>query len=223
MTTTNTNKTFIDTNATVFAERFYRYTDGTNDSEVFAFLTLTVLPGGAFIADPLLNRVRNGTDVLLSNVPNGTMVKKYNEAAQAYEPSNVCSGGSWSSNPHTTLLPSEGAHIYWCETQINITFCGIVPQGNLTCYIETNLSIMSTMVPLTTGLDALDFPAVDGDIVYMFNNATQAFDPIYTYFGGYGWYNPDSDVNPDPPAPPPGVSFFVYGNTTTNRLLDATI
>lgn len=104
-------------------------------------------------------------------------------------------------------------------TPLNITFIGDVPQGALINPIlgGNSYSILSSPVPQALPLGSagqaatLQFPALNGDTVFLFNPATQAYKDSYTYFDGFGWFsaNPD-DPGPNGPIIPVGTSFFVY-------------
>jgi hypothetical protein len=101
---------------------------------------------------------------------------------------------------------------------LNVTFVGEVPQGNLSNQLRGGnaYQIVGSQVPQalpigdTATPNTLNFPAAEGDVVFIFNSPTQTYKEAYQYFGGFGWFS----VNPDDPGPvgptiPVATSFFV--------------
>jgi len=215
--TNSTNANFTDTNANAFDHRFYRYTDGTNDSEIFAYIKLVEPSGFSLISDPLVGLAGFTLDAILTNVPSGTQIYKWNETSQAFDPAYEFTNSAWFPDGLATLMPSEGAFLHVPGTNsITLTFCGLVNQGSNSCTIPPGQSIRSSMLPIAESLDSLQFPAVDGDEITHWDPITQSYDVEYTYLDGYGWFG---SGGLGAPVPAVGESFFVASphTMTTNR------
>jgi hypothetical protein len=99
------------------------------------------------------------------------------------------------------IAPGEGVFIFNGGTAFTNTFVGDVPQGALQNPIPAGFSITASQVPQAGGLTTpLEFPAADGDAVYIFNTATQAYDAFTYQFGSWAPSEPTLSV---------GQGFFV--------------
>lgn len=121
--------------------------------------------------------------------------------------------------------PGEGFFIQnTTGAPLPVTFVGEVPQGNLQNPIpgSGSFSIKSSQVPQAGSLTALGLPAGEGDVVFVFNPATQAYKDSYTYFDGFGWFSANVD-DPGPDGPSIAVANGVWlqrnsgPNTSWNR------
>jgi hypothetical protein len=118
-------------------------------------------------------------------------------------------------NPAQVLLPGEGAFILNPSSTTSFTnvFSGDVKVGSITNPITPGFSIISSALPQTGPLDGnpatggLGFPAVLGDVVYLFNPASQTYQTFSYSFNGFGG---------NPPVPAVGQSFFVLKNGSGN-------
>jgi hypothetical protein len=157
---------------------------------------------GAFtmIANPL-NQTNNLLSTVLPAPPDGTQILKWDNATQNFqETSQFFDGLGWI--PDNSLSPGEGAFVS-LPAPATLTFVGEVPQGVLSNNIPINFSIVSMQTPQSIDLTTAGFPAVDGDQILFWDNATQNFKETIQYFDGLGWL-------PDPnPTPAVGESFFV--------------
>jgi hypothetical protein len=177
------------------------------------------------LANPL-NGTNNSLNTILA-LPNGydgATVYRFDGATQQYlDPIAWIEGFGWfsPSDPDPTLNPGEGFFFQNVQNQVlNITFVGEVPAGTLhnTVVGGNRYSIRSSVVPKglrlgdtdpTTGTaNVLDFPADDGDTIYVFNCASQQYDDPYAYIGGFGWFS-NSDPDPDGPLIQPGSGFWI--------------
>jgi hypothetical protein len=99
-----------------------------------------------------------------------------------------------------------------------VATAGDVPTGDLQIPLLGNLdrTYIGTILPVALPLgwsgaaNTLQFPAADGDRVYLFDPATQNYKDVYTYFDGYGWNSANAD-DPGPLGPilQPGVGMIV--------------
>jgi hypothetical protein len=165
------------------------------------YINLTIPVGFSMIANQL-NSANNTVGALLPTVPDGTTIYKYNGVGYDI---NLYDAG-WG-NPAMTLNPGEGAFIRVVGSPLAVTFVGEVTQGaasNMT--IQPGFSIISSKVPQAANLDTLGFPAVDGDTVYRFNNATGLYSTSL-YDAGWGGGAPTVAV---------GEAFFIRKIGTGN-------
>jgi len=149
------------------------------------YVNTTVVPGFNLISNPLNNTETNGNQiqVLFNGLPDGSSVYRFvNGAYQiiakdfgAWEPAALAA---------ETLLPGSGVFVRVAGTNV-IAFVGEGPQGTLTTQIPQGFSIVSSQVPQEGTPTALGFTAADGDALYFFVEATQAYDIISYDFGEY--------------------------------------
>jgi hypothetical protein len=170
---------------------------------VVGYHKTTIPPGFSMIANQV-DSTNNTVGALFPNPPEGTTIYKFNPATGSYI-INPFDFGQWA-NPNQTLNPGEGAFILNPSLTTSFTniFAGEVTTGTTTNALPSGFSVVSSVVPQSGALDsALGFPAVDGDVVYLFNSTTKTYQ-IFPYdFGTFGG---------TPPVPKVGESFFVLKN-----------
>jgi hypothetical protein len=190
--------TFTDPSLPLQGGRFYRVlfvlgnVTGANVAGALAshnfsanavgFAGLSAPPGLTLIANPF-NTATNTLNNLLSLVPDGSQVYKYN--GRAYNISTFAAGrGAWDVN--ASLNPGEGAFFKNnTATNLLLSFQGEVLQGSLTNSLPAGYSMRASMVPQAGQADTLlGLPGQDGEIAYRFANGNFVG---YTYFAGYGW------------------------------------
>jgi hypothetical protein len=119
--------------------------------------------------------------------------------------------GFWLSNPNPTLVP--------------IVFTGEVPMGaSLPNAVPgyPRLRMAASVVPIGNPLGGTDqlvhgnprqtlyFPALENDVVYIWDVATQNYQELYQYFGGYGWFSINvPEPGPNGPVIPVGTGFWI--------------
>ncbi|MEO7676157.1 MAG: hypothetical protein ABIV39_05265 [Verrucomicrobiota bacterium] len=165
---------------------------------VVGYVNTVLRPGFNMIANPLRG-TNNGINTLIPTPGVGSLLYKLGASGSFDQIAENFGPGNWDVN--LTLAPGEGAFIQVPALTTN-TFVGEVIQGTTTNNIPAGFSIRSSIVPQSaglTGVGGLEFPAVTGDIVFLFNAATQAYS-IHEYFG------PNWDVLPVPAV---GQSFWV--------------
>lgn len=153
------------------------------------YVNLEVAPGFQMIANPL-NAADNSVGALLPNVENGTTLYKF-DPATGYS-INSFIFGAWG-DPTQELVPGEGAFIQNPSANPQtLTFVGEVPQGNLTQQVPAGFSIQAGQVPQEGGIESVhEFPAEQGDTVYVFDPAVQNY-VIYSYI--FGSWQPEEPV-----------------------------
>jgi hypothetical protein len=87
-----------------------------------------------------------------------------------------------------------------------------------------NFNLVGSQVPQalpigSTGeANTLEFPAVPGDSVYIFDSASQTYKQPYDYFEGFGWFSANGDdPGPQGPTIPVAEGFFVLKTGATSQ------
>ena len=184
------------------------------------------LPAGLMLIANPLNNGDNTLDTILPlpDTAAGTTVFRFDTTAQAYKQGITFVGfglGWQSADPleDKVLNPGEGFFIQ-ALASMDITFVGDVPQGDLSNPIPggNNLSIRSSEVPQEAPLGSpgvgLEFPALDGDTVYLWDPVGQAYQDSWSYIvivAGVieGWVSASVQTPGDGPIVGVGEAFFV--------------
>lgn len=154
----------------------------TSMAQVFSvnavgYVTKTV-PAGKFalISNPL-NAADNTIDKLFAGLPAGTQIYKYD--GTKYVPGVFDDfDNTYGPLGKQTLVPGEGIFVKNnSAADINITFVGEVPQGDLKNPLPKGLSIRSSQVPQAGNSNQLGLKGGPGDQVFKFNVATQGYQP----------------------------------------------
>jgi len=143
--------------------------------------------------------------VFSNSLPQGSIVYKFtagNFLTYQY------GRGGWSGND--TLNPGEGCFVN-VNSPITVTTVGQVLQGTTTNHLSGALTMVSSIAPLSgavdgTGNGALNYPAVQGDIVFTWDPVGQAY---ITYQNGRGGWSPGD------PVISVGQGFFINSTTTS--------
>jgi hypothetical protein len=200
---------------------------------VVGYVNVTVLPNKlALLANPLNNNANDISTVLpLPETADGTAVYRFNVQNQAFGDALLFIGGlgwvnSGTGNPAADVLaPGEGFFIQAPPSPapaLNLTFVGEVPQGDtLTVPLagQGRLTITGSIVPqeaplgdtaiFTTG--TMQFPAFDGDIVYIWDAAGQTYLDGWSFIGATGWAQIDLD-HLQGPSIPVATGFWISKN-----------
>jgi hypothetical protein len=186
------------------------------------YVNVTVPANGYAILGNPLNGTNNALNTILylPNGYDGANIFRFDPPTQSYlDPIAWIEGLGWlsASDPNPTINPGEGFFIQnVAGVALNITFVGEVPAGaalNNPVVGNNRYSLRSSVVPKglklgDTGIpNTLEFPADDGDNVFVFDAPTQQYKDTYSYIEGLGWISA-SDADPDGPVIAPGTGFF---------------
>ena len=169
---------------------------------------------GFYIISNPLNNGNNQVGTVIPTAPDGTIIYTFSNGSFG-NAITYYQGAGWfnGANPATDVLaPGQGFFIQIPTAAQTLTFVGDVPQGaNLTQPIPTGFSLQASQVPIsaglsTTGNSGMNFPAVDGDIVYFFDGATQQYKNAITFYQGAGWFDGATASDPTPAV---GQGFFL--------------
>lgn len=213
-------------------QRYYRVRTPTSRStNAVGFVRVNVPTGVEIISNPF-RRGNNHLNTILPLPANadGTTIHRFDPSTQSYGDSIqwVTDYGWFTAEEQRpnwlNLPPGEGVFIEplvnGASGPLNIHFIGEVPQGSLSRPLlgEFKMSLVGSLVPDAwyLGTPTENFPAVDGDTLFIFNPSTQQYNDSYSYFEGYGWFSP-SDPTPEGPVIGPAQGFWVqkYGANTT--------
>ena len=191
---------YLDTEAFNFSFRFYRgLSGGAASKSILGYASIALPPGFSMIANPF-NAPSNRVGDLFPNMPDGTMLSKFDTSLFRLT-NNSVKDGKWT-NPAEAFVPGEGAIVFNPTTEFRtLNFVGDVTQGRLTNPIPSGMSIRSSLVPQPGQLNTdLSFPIAEGDVVHVFDRDQQKY-VIYN-FSANGWGG-------NPPVIGVGESFWI--------------
>jgi hypothetical protein len=192
---------YTDTSASP-SVRFYRASISSSSQQscnVVGYVDRTMPTGYSMHCNPL-NGSDNHIDAILPDLPPGSQLSRWDEAAQQYRTYTMMPWG-WD-DPNVILAPGEGFLIL-PNSATTHSFVGEVAQGHGVNPIPNALSIRSSIVP-QAGRVATDLhlPVMNGDTVQPMINGSLV---TYTYNGGGTW-------SPSEPSVSIGESFFNQKN-----------
>jgi hypothetical protein len=145
-----------------------------------------------------------------TNVPDGTKIYLWDITNQVFTAPSVYSAASrtWSLN---YTLPLGQGFVVQAAQPWTVTLVGNIPEGFLTNIVAGNnkLSLLSIMPPLGVDLTTRQFPETDGASLHLFRSTNQTYSDAFTYFTGYGWFDPNGVVNTNGPVIAITRAFFV--------------
>jgi hypothetical protein len=147
------------------------------------YVNVTLTTGLNLICNPL--KVTAGNDlnrVLTNGIADGTTVYTY-DAAGFHSSSYASFLGGWT--PNLTVAPGQGFFISVTAAQ-TVTFVGEVPQGtDSNISVNNGLSLIASPVPQSLVLDAMAFPAQDGDTVYFYRGTPKQYASASFFAGSW--------------------------------------
>jgi hypothetical protein len=197
------------------------------------YVNITVPANGyAILSNPLNGNPNNDLNNVLPMPADGSYdganIYRFNPATQSYrETMSWVTGPGWLAADPADLIVAPGEGFFFqniAGAPLNLTFVGEVPAGSPTVNSITGgnkYSITAAKVPRGGRLGwvglagSLEFPADDGDNVYVFNAATQSYKETYAYVTDVGWLH---DVDPvEGPDIQPGNGFFIQKQAPTRN------
>jgi hypothetical protein len=196
------------------------------------YVNITVPANGYRIISNPLNGTNNSVNTILplpqDGSYDGAAIYRFNPDNQQYRDTiQFLSGLGWLSaeDPDPTINPGEGFFLQnVAGVPLNLTFVGEVPSGTLNNPLPpaNQYSIRSSIVPkggrvgFVGQAGTLEFPAEDGDALYVFNHNTQQYDDTWQFLTGLGWLSA-ADPNTDGPQLDPGNGLFIQkGSAAVN-------
>jgi hypothetical protein len=156
------------------------------------YVNTTLVKGFNLIANPLNNKTSNKIKDLFASIPEGSVIYRFDPATAKYNLASLEFGELTGPIADQDLLPGEGVFVNAAAAG-TVTFVGEVPAGDLKNSIPKGLSIRSSQVPQAGTASALQFPATDGDVIFVFDEATQKFNSHNFDFGAWD-IDPTIDV-----------------------------
>jgi hypothetical protein len=151
------------------------------------YVNVNLDTGLNLICNPLKNTAGNELNNILP-LPDsdaGTTVWTYNGSTFV---SSTFLGAPLGWTPNNVVAPGQGLFISVSAGK-TVTFVGEVPQGaDSNLALTSGLSLISSPVPQALALDAMGYPAADGDTVYFYRGAagSKAY-ASSTFITGLGW------------------------------------
>jgi len=136
----------------------------------------------SMIANPLKNGDNKLNTILATNIPEDTLIYKFQNGAYL-PPASFITDFGWDQN--FALNPGEGAFVLSPVTT-NLTFVGEVVLSS-TNPIPVGFSMISSVVPQSTNVTALALPAGEDDLIYQYNPVAGAYYPPASYIADFGW------------------------------------
>ena len=178
--------------------------------------TVVVNVGNNFLVNPLCHGTNNTVGVLLPNVPDGTVIYKWDTTSQTYDPVIIfdsASGGwvdyyTYNDASGVTLEPGHGFALENPDGPFTITWIGCIPTCQPPCLpTASGSSLVGGVGPgAATWTNLSRCPPVCGTRVYAWNGI------------GFDEYDFFTSWTPSVPVVAPGHSVFVSFVTSTNCL-----
>ena len=191
------------------------------------YVNLTFTKSGFYIVANPLNNGNNQIGTVIPNPPDSTTVFRFNNGQFGDAPTFVVNAGWFNSTGPATdvLAPGEAFFLQLpaaATYPVTLTFIGEVPQGtsitNPVTLRANAFSLLASQVPVSAGLlstNIMQFPAADGDTVYLFDGATQQYRESFNYVAAAGtWFNSTGPTNPTPAV---AEGFWLFSGATTSR------
>jgi hypothetical protein len=150
-------------------------------------------------------------------LPVGSELYLWDATNQSYRPPSVYQniGGTTNWSINYDVSPGKG-FVIWIPSTASypqtLEFIGQVLQGTNSVFVpgSNKFSLIADIEPVGGGLtDVHQFPGADGDEVYLFDVGPQLFEDAFTFFGGFGCYDPKHVAGTNGPGVNVGQPFFV--------------
>ena len=135
------------------------------------YVNTDLVPGFNLISNPLDAADNSVASLFGASLPEGSIVYKYTGAGFATAQFEF---EEWT-NGEMTVEPGEGMFVR-VGAATTITFVGEVPQGDLSIAVPVGFSIRSSQVPQAGTITELGYEPSEGDIIYSYNAAAQAYE-----------------------------------------------
>lgn len=158
----------------------------TYSSNVVGYVNVNLVAGWNMIANPLnAQGGDNSFNTILTAVPDGTTAFKFVDGSWSVPNSYSADYGEWDQD--WTLNPGEGVFINSPEAA-TLTFVGEVLYGTQpSVEIPVGWSLVSNPLPIAGTIGNIDFPATDGDTIFVWADGSystpNAYDAEYEEWG----------------------------------------
>jgi len=165
------------------------------------YVNTTLVPGFSLVSNPLNNTTGNTIQNLFGTgitgaIPEGLTVYwfipgtgfdlvQYDTLFNQFEPAAKAS---------EVIAPGEGVFVKNpAATPVTVTFVGEVPQSGaspLSHPVPAGFSIQASEVPQEGNQTLLNIPGQPGDVIYLFDEATQSYETARTFDELFGTWDP---------------------------------
>jgi len=153
------------------------------------YVNVSLDPGFNLICNPLKNTAGNQLSKILTltDADIGTTVYWYDTTTKGFKNSTFL-GAAVGWTPDQPIDPGVGIFINVSAAK-TVTFVGDVPQGtDSNISLSSGFSLISSPVPQSADLAAMQFPADVGDTVYFYRGTATAKSYVAsTFLGAAGW------------------------------------
>jgi hypothetical protein len=167
--------------------------------------TITLFRGYTVIGNPF-RKDGDTLDEVVTGVPAGTTVFKYDSAANGFTSSVYFDRIGWEPN---FVVPAGVGLFIEVKAQTNLTFTGDPLRSDFSLAIPPGFSLVSSISSTRTGgiTTDLDFPPEEGDRVYKWRQATTSYITFLFNALDQKW---ESTASPQEPQIGVGEGFFLY-------------
>ncbi len=156
------------------------------------YVNTSLAKGYNLISNPLDNKTSNKVQDLFASLPGGSQIFVFNgtkfDGADVDEFSGQITGAAAA----TVVAPGNGVFVR-VDAATTLTFVGEVPAGSLSNPIPKGFSIKASQVPQAGTATALNFPADEGDQIFIYNSTTGKYSTSSYSFGAWD-VEPSLDV-----------------------------
>jgi hypothetical protein len=196
-------------------QRFFRVISDTEPAcvpNVVGYVNQVLIHGPAnnrhLVANPF-NLGNNDLNALLP-LPDalaGTIIERWHVATQRFTTNTFLGGANGGWSPPALVDPGEGFFLRPAGTaNLQLTWIGQVPEGTLVQALPApgQIAYLAARVPIAAPIGypgaggTLQFPAEDGDVLDLFNSASQSFESFFYFSDGSHWGFP-SELGPTIP------------------------
>jgi hypothetical protein len=178
---------------------------------VVGYVNVALTNGYNFVANPLRTTNDHLSNIVAMGVPDGSKAYVWDATNQVFGPPSTF----LSSRPGWDIdfdLPVGKGFVIYAPVRWTNGFVGEVLEGYLTNFVagSNKFSLLGSKVPQEGALSAnLAFPVLEGASAHFFRRPSQSFTDAASYFGGFGWFDPNHISGTGGPTNMVAESFFV--------------
>jgi hypothetical protein len=187
--------------------------------QIVGYLPVPIVAGYNFVANPFDTADNTLTSVVSpSSPPIGTAVYLWNVTNQQYDAPAIYLANGWSAN---FSVPPGTGFVVSSVSSWTLTFTGTLLQGTRTHLYagSSKFSLLASDFAASETLTGpnMTFPGLDGENVFLYDRARRNFSNAFTYYTGYGWFDPGGTFGAAGPVINIAQSFFAQnlGASTT--------
>jgi hypothetical protein len=180
----------------------------------------------AILSNPFETGNTSITNVVGGTLPDGTEAYVWNGTGYS-DVEGYIYGFGWF--PGTATVPNgTGFFIKPSGAPATVTFVGSITVNTNKALNLNGVELVGSQIPWaraigdTNTANTLNFPAADGDTLYLWDVAAQGYKDAIGYIDGFGWFDPSATpVGPEGPTNNVAEGFFIQttGSKNWNQIL----